>query len=102
MDGGRTHFDAFPFLRTPPTGRADKSTVFAEGFNSAVDGIAAGVLVRRGSVWYANIPNLWLLRDLNGDGVADFRKSLHYGYGVRVGFLGHALHGLHFGPDGKM
>src|ERR1044071_7647898 len=82
--------------------RADKSTLFAEHFNTPVDGIAAGVLARRGSVWYANIPNLWLLRDTNADGVADIRKSLAYGFGVRVGFLGHDLHGLHFGPDGKL
>jgi quinoprotein glucose dehydrogenase len=83
-------------------GRADHSTVFAEGFNSMVDGIGAGVLARKGNVWFANIPNLWLLRDTNGDGHADFRKSLHYGYGVRTGFLGHDLHGLRFGPDGKL
>jgi len=83
-------------------GRADKATIFAQGFNTPVDGIAAGVLARGGSVWYANIPNLWLLRDTNGDGVADVRTSLHYGFGVRVGFLGHDLHGLHFGPDGKI
>src|SRR5438552_3331693 len=37
---------------TTGTGRADKSTIFAQGFNTAVDGIAAGVLARRGSVWY--------------------------------------------------
>jgi quinoprotein glucose dehydrogenase len=82
--------------------RADKSTVFAKGFNTAVDGIAAGVLPRHGSVWYTDIPNLWLLRDTNADGVADARTSLHYGFAVRVGFLGHDLHGLTFGPDGKI
>ncbi|MEY2427934.1 MAG: quinoprotein glucose dehydrogenase [Verrucomicrobiota bacterium] len=83
-------------------GRADHATIFAEGFNSPLDGIGAGVLAHKGSVWYANIPNFWLLRDTNGGGVADFRKSLHYGFGVRVGFLGHDLHGVHFGPDGKI
>ncbi|HZR18589.1 MAG TPA: PVC-type heme-binding CxxCH protein [Verrucomicrobiae bacterium] len=83
-------------------GKADHATVFAEHFNSPLDGIGAGVLARKGKVWYADIPNLWLLRDTNGDGVADMRRSLHYGFGVRVGFLGHDLHGLHFGPDGKI
>lgn len=83
-------------------GNADHATTFAEHFNSPLEGIGAGVLARGGNVWYANIPNLWLLRDTNGDGVADFRRSLHYGFGVRVGFLGHDLHGLHFGPDGKL
>ena len=83
-------------------GKADHATVFAERFNTPLDGIGAGVLARKGDVWYADIPNLWLLRDTNADGVADFRKSLHYGFGVRVGFLGHDLHGLTFGPDGKL
>ena len=83
-------------------GRADHATVFAQDFNSPLEGIAAGVLARGGKVWYANMPNLWLLRDTNSDGVADVRRSLHYGFGVRVGFLGHDLHGLHFGPDGKI
>jgi quinoprotein glucose dehydrogenase len=83
-------------------GKADHDTVFADQFNSPLDGIGAGVLARGGNVWYADIPNLWLLRDTNNDGIADFRQSLHYGFGVRVGFLGHDLHGLHFGPDGKI
>ncbi len=83
-------------------GKIDAATVFADGFNHPMDGIAAGVLARRGQVYFANLPNLWLLNDTNDDGVADQRRSLSYGYGVRVGFLGHDLHGLTFGPDGRL
>ncbi len=53
-------------------------------------------------MWFACIPWLWKLRDQNGDGRADDRKLLHEGYGVHVGFLGHDLHGLRFGPDGRL
>ncbi len=83
-------------------GKADRSTVFADGFNDPAVGIGAGVLARKGDVWYACIPGLWKLRDSNGDGRADERKLLHDGYGIHVGFLGHDLHGLIFGPDGKL
>jgi quinoprotein glucose dehydrogenase len=89
-------------LDTDHDGKADRSTVFADGFNNAADGLAAGVLSRDGQVYFANLPNLWLLQDTNDDGVSDTRKSLHYGFGVRVGFLGHDLHGLIMGPDGRL
>ncbi|MDB6125437.1 MAG: Heme-binding protein [Pedosphaera sp.] len=83
-------------------GRADHSTVFADGFNSIVDGLGAGVLARKGNVYFANIPNLWLLQDTNHDGKADARTSLSYGYGVHYNLLGHDLHGLRIGPDGRL
>src|ERR1051325_100222 len=83
-------------------GKADKSTVFADGFNGIAEGIGAGLLAHHGNVYYANIPNLWVFRDDNKDGVTDFKRSLLSGFGVRVGFLGHDLHGLRIGPDGKL
>lgn len=83
-------------------GKFDTASVFADGFTNVADGLASGVLARNGDVYFANIPNLWLLRDTNNSGRAGFKKSLSYGYGVRVGFLGHDLHGLRFGPDGKL
>src|SRR5438874_11907824 len=49
-------------------GRADKATVFADGFRRAEDGLGAGLLARRGKVWYTCIPDLWLLEDADGDG----------------------------------
>jgi len=79
---------------TDGDGKADKDTVFADGFNGIAEGIGAGLLARKGSVYFADIPNLWLLAGHNGDGKADVRKSLSFGYGIRVGFLGHDLHGL--------
>ena len=83
-------------------GVMDHATVFADGFNDEVDGLAAGVLARNGKVWFTNIPHLWLLEDKNGDGKADTKQSLASGFGVRVGFLGHDLHGLRQGPDGRI
>lgn len=83
-------------------GVADKSTVFAKGFNQIVDGTGAGVLLRKGTAYYTCIPHLWMLKDADNDGVAEERKSLHYGYGVRFAFRGHDMHGLILGPDGRL
>ncbi|HYE97788.1 MAG TPA: PVC-type heme-binding CxxCH protein, partial [Planctomycetota bacterium] len=87
---------------TDGDGRADRATTFAEGFDTPADGLASGVLVRGKDVWLANVPNLWHLRDEDDDGRADARKVLHHGYGVRLAFIGHDLHGLTWGPDGKL
>lgn len=83
-------------------GRADQSTVFADGFNAIEDGTGAGVLARNGEVFYTCIPKLWKLSDKDGDGVADQKTGLHHGYGVRVAFRGHDMHGLAMGPDGRV
>ena len=87
---------------TDGDGVLDHATVFADGFNSPADGLAAGVLARYGKVWLTNLPHLWLLEDRDNDGVANSRQSLASGFGVRVGFLGHDLHGLRLGPDGRI
>jgi putative membrane-bound dehydrogenase-like protein len=87
---------------TDGDGMADRSTVFAEGFNTEVTGIAAGVMAYRGDVYATIAPDLWKLRDSDGDGVADERKSLVTGFGVHINYAGHDMHGLTFGPDGKV
>lgn len=83
-------------------GKADSSTVFADGFNRLESGIAAGVLARGDDVWFTCIPDLWRLRDTRGTGKADVRERLHTGYGIHMGFYGHDLHGLILGPDGRL
>lgn len=87
---------------TDGDGKGDKATIFSDGFNKIEDGIGAGLLARNGDVYFTCIPDLWLLRDVDGDGIAEQKTSLQTGYGVRVSFLGHDLHGLIFGPDGKL
>jgi quinoprotein glucose dehydrogenase len=83
-------------------GKADHATVFADGFKDAADGLGAGLLARKGDVFYTCIPDLWRLRDKDGDGKAEVKESLSTGYGVHVAFIGHDLHGLKMGPDGRL
>ena len=87
---------------TDGDGKADKATVFADGFKDAADGIGAGVLSRKGEVFFTCIPDLWKLKDTNNDGHADVKEALSTGYGVHVALLGHDMHGLKMGPDGRL
>lgn len=98
----REHERIRRLVDTDGDGKADQSTVFADGFNDLLDGTGAGVLARGKDVWFTCIPKLWKLSDLDMDGVADHREALHHGYGVRVAFRGHDMHGLIIGPDGKL
>jgi len=79
---------------------ADKSSVFADGFNTELDGIASGVLARHGKVWFTNIPSLWLLTE-GADGKVK-KDELLRGFGVRYNYTGHDFHGLAMGNDGKL
>ncbi len=83
-------------------GVADTSSVFADGFNTELDGIASGVLARNGKVWFTNIPSLWLLEESAGEQGQAKRTELLRGFGVRFNFTGHDLHGLALGHDGKL
>ncbi len=83
-------------------GRVDTSNVFANCFNEIEDGTGAGVLVMGDRVFFTCIPHLWSLRDTSGDGQANERISLQDGFGVRVAFRGHDMHGLVRGPDGRI
>ncbi len=103
LEGYNTEHDRIRLVTdTDGDGKADESVVFADGFHRPEDGLAAGVLSYRDNVWFTNIPDLWWLKDRDGDGRADVRRSLATGFGVRVTLLGHDLHGLRIGPDGKL
>ncbi|MHC4876927.1 MAG: PVC-type heme-binding CxxCH protein [Planctomycetota bacterium] len=83
-------------------GIADRSSLFAEGFQTEVTGIAAGVLWHDGAVYSTIAPDVWKLRDSNGDGKADQREAIATGFGLHIAYAGHDMHGLTVGPDGKI
>lgn len=83
-------------------GRADRSTVFADGFRGALDGTGAGVFARRGNVFYTCIPKLYAFRDEDRDGKADRKSTMFSGFGIRFAYRGHDLHGICQGPDGRL
>ena len=85
-------------------GTADESSIFASGFDNLLDGTAAGIFAYEDVVFFACIPNIWALSDLNGDGQVDGdeRLVIQDGFGVRVSLSGHDLNGFALGPDGRI
>lgn len=74
-------------------GEAESRKQFATGFNSI-----QGLAWKGQDLWVANAPDLTIVRDLNGDDIADEYTRVY----TDLGNLEHGLHGLNFGPDGKL
>ena len=74
-------------------GTADSRKRYATGFNSI-----QGLAWRGRDLYVANAPELTIARDLDGDDEADEYIRLY----TDLGNLEHGLHGLNFGPDGKL
>lgn len=74
-------------------GLAETRIEFATGFNSI-----QGLAFRGDELWIANAPDLTVVRDVDGDGVADEYVRLW----TDLGNLEHGLHGLNWAPDGKL
>jgi quinoprotein glucose dehydrogenase len=87
---------ARPEWHGPPTRRSSPTA------SDARDGHRRRLARLDGDVYYTCIPDLWKLADRDGDGKAEFRELLSTGYGLHVALLGHDLHGLRIGPDGKL
>jgi len=105
-DGGKSYTTEIDRVRMlidrDGDGVADDATTYAEGFNRLEEGTAAGILVRGKNVYLTCIPKLWKLIDADDDGQVDESIVMSDGYGVRVAFRGHDLHGLTIGPDGRL
>ncbi|NNE92713.1 MAG: hypothetical protein HKN23_13785, partial [Verrucomicrobiales bacterium] len=74
-------------------GKAETRKEFATGFN-AIQGLAW----KGDWLWIANAPELTRVRDTDGDDVADEYIRVF----TDLGNLEHGLHGLNFGPDGRL
>lgn len=83
-------------------GRADKSQLFADGFNGMVSGVAAGILNHEGAVFLTIAPDVYRLKDYDKDGQVDQREVISHGYGIHIAFAGHDMSGLTMGPDGRL
>lgn len=84
-------------------GKADRLEEFATDFDAPEDGPAIGLIYGNGNTIYMTcIPHVWALQDTDGDGKADKRESLIDGFGPKNSLSGHDLHGLAWGPDGKL
>ncbi|MFK7922434.1 MAG: PVC-type heme-binding CxxCH protein [Bacteroidia bacterium] len=83
-------------------GKADASTVYADGFNDMLSGVAAGIMHENGDIYLTVAPDVYRLRDTNGDNHADKRKVISHGFGIHIAYAGHDMSGLTIGPDGKV
>jgi quinoprotein glucose dehydrogenase len=92
---------------TDGDGRADKSTVVADGFNLPTAGPAAGILARKNELWFTSIPGFYHLTNrgsLKPPSLTNHYSLItsHSHFGVHISVSGHDLHGLTFGPDGRL
>lgn len=83
-------------------GRADRSQLVVDDFHDEVTDVAGGVMIDGKNLYLAVAPDMWRLRDKNGDGIADEKESMSHGYAVHIGFSGHGMSGVEMGPDGRI
>ena len=80
----------------------DAATLFADGFNDIVTGVAHSVTPIGDDVYATIIPDLWKFTDSNGDGRADRKTKLVHGFAPHIGYGNHDLHSVVQGYDGKI
>ena len=80
---------------TSGSGRADKATIFADDLL-----IPTSVEPGDGGVYVTHASELLHLKDTDGDGKADTRRTVLRGFGTEDGHQ--VVHGLRWGPDGRL
>lgn len=100
------HFTAAPdrvvvLEDTDGDGVADRRSVMAE-WNEMASGLVAGIEAREGEIFVTSIPSIYRLQDQDADGAAESIEAVYTGFGVKTSLIGHDLHGMVWGPDGKL
>ncbi|MBI4622174.1 MAG: HEAT repeat domain-containing protein [Verrucomicrobia bacterium] len=96
LEPGQTAADRILVLEdTRGSGRADKQTVFADDLL-----IPTSVEPGDGGVYVTQNAQLIHLKDTDGDGKADQRRTILRGFGYEDGHQ--IVHGLRWGPDGRL
>lgn len=80
---------------TDGDGKADKSTIFAEGLITPT-----GILPGDGGVYVANSTEILHFTDTDGDGKADKRRRILNGFGTAD--THHLIHTFRWGPEGHL
>ena len=91
-------FDRIIRLEFNPDGTVKKRTVFAENL-----GAVFGLVWKDGALHVMHAPHYSILRDKDGDGVAEERKDVAEGFGPPAGVYGfndHIVTGTQLGMDG--
>ncbi|MGA0557893.1 PVC-type heme-binding CxxCH protein [Larkinella sp. VNQ87] len=92
--GEEANDKVFVLEDTDGDGKADKSTLFAEGLITPT-----GILPGDGGVYVANSTELLHFADTDGDGKADKRRRILNGFGT--GDTHHLIHTFRWGPEGR-
>jgi len=80
---------------TDNDGKADKTTIFAEGLMTPT-----GILPGDGGVYVANSTEILHFADTDGDGKADKKRRILNGFGT--GDAHHLIHTFRWGPEGNL
>ena len=83
-------------------GHFDKKSLFFEGLNTEVTGLAGGILFRDNAAYVTCIPDMLKITDTDGDGRGDKTEVLATGFGIHIGYGGHDMHGPTMGYDGRI
>jgi len=83
-------------------GHANQSTQLIREFHQENTDVAGAVLFHEGDLFFGVSPDMWRIRDSNGDGYWDQKESIAHGFGTNIGFGGHGMSGLTTGPAGRL